>query len=41
MNELLSVAPMMDLTDKHFRRLLRMITKKTILYTEMVNICDI
>lgn len=36
MDELLSVAPMMEVTDRHFRRLLRFLTKKTILYTEMV-----
>jgi tRNA-dihydrouridine synthase A len=32
----LSVAPMMDCTDRHFRRLLREVTKRTRLYTEMV-----
>jgi len=32
----LSVAPMMDWTDRHFRYLLRQITQKTLLYTEMV-----
>lgn len=32
----LSVAPMMDWTDRHFRYLLRQITHKTLLYTEMV-----
>lgn len=32
----LSVAPMMDWTDRHFRYLLRQITRKTLLYTEMV-----
>ncbi|PJZ68171.1 tRNA dihydrouridine(20/20a) synthase DusA [Leptospira perolatii] len=31
-----SVAPMMDWTDRHFRTFLRFITKKTLLYTEMV-----
>lgn len=35
-DERLSVAPMLDLTDRHFRRLLREITKKTVLYTEMI-----
>ncbi len=32
----LSVAPMMDRTDRHFRYLLRAITRETLLYTEMV-----
>ena len=32
----LSVAPMMDWTDRHFRYLLRQITRETLLYTEMV-----
>lgn len=32
----LSVAPMMDRTDRHFRAFLRRITKRTLLYTEMV-----
>lgn len=32
----LSVAPMMDLTDRHCRVLLRQITRRTLLYSEMV-----
>ena len=32
----LSVAPMMDRTDRHFRYLMRQISKKTLLYSEMV-----
>ncbi len=32
----LSVAPMMDRTDRHYRRMMRCITKRTLLYTEMV-----
>lgn len=32
----LSVAPMMDYTDRHFRYLLRLITRHTLLYTEMI-----
>lgn len=32
----LSIAPMMDRTDRHFRYLLRQITRRTLLYTEMV-----
>ena len=31
-----SVAPMMDWTDRHYRYFIRQITKKTLLYTEMV-----
>lgn len=31
-----SVAPMMELTDRHCRTLMRILTKKAILYTEMV-----
>lgn len=33
---LLSVAPMMDVTDRHFRFLMRFITKHTLLYTPMI-----
>lgn len=32
----LSVAPMLDWTDRHFRRFLRGLTRRTLLYTEMV-----
>ncbi len=32
----LSVAPMMDWTDRHYRRFMRGITRRTLLYTEMV-----
>lgn len=32
----LSVAPMMDRTDRHFRYFMRLITRHTLLYTEMV-----
>ncbi|MCA9551797.1 MAG: tRNA dihydrouridine(20/20a) synthase DusA [Myxococcales bacterium] len=32
----LSVAPMMDRTDRHFRYLVRQITRETLLYTEMI-----
>ncbi len=32
----LSIAPMMDHTDRHFRYLLRLITRHTLLYTEMI-----
>ena len=35
-DERLSLAPMMDVTDAHFRRLIRLMTKKTVLYTEIV-----
>ena len=36
MDERLSIAPMMELTDPHYRMLMRFFTKKTVLYTEMV-----
>ncbi len=32
----LSIAPMMEWTDRHFRYLVRLISKRTLLYTEMV-----
>ncbi|MDX1387987.1 MAG: tRNA dihydrouridine(20/20a) synthase DusA, partial [Acidobacteriota bacterium] len=32
----LSVAPMMDRTDRHYRRFVREITRRTLLYTEMI-----
>ena len=32
----LSIAPMMDHTDKHFRYLIRLLTKYSVLYTEMI-----
>ena len=32
----LSVAPMMDCTDRHFRYLMRLVTRHALLYTEMV-----
>jgi tRNA-dihydrouridine synthase A len=32
----LSVAPMMDWTDRHFRRFLRELTRETLLYSEMI-----
>ena len=32
----LSVAPMMDRTDRHFRYFMRQITRKTLFYTEMI-----
>lgn len=32
----LSIAPMMDWTDRHYRFFMRQITKRTLLYTEMV-----
>src|SRR5688572_5961727 len=32
----ISVAPMMDRTDRHFRWLMRQITREALLYTEMV-----
>lgn len=35
---LLSVAPMMDRTDRHFRYLVRLISRNILLYTEMVTV---
>ena len=32
----LSVAPMMDRTDRHYRYFMRQITRHTLLYTEMI-----
>ena len=32
----ISIAPMLDWTDRHFRFFLRLITKKPLFYTEMV-----
>ena len=34
----MSVAPMMDWTDRHCRYLHRLLTRHTLLYTEMVNV---
>ena len=31
-----SIAPMMDCTDRHYRFMMRFLTRKTLLYTEMV-----
>ncbi|MBK1809376.1 tRNA dihydrouridine(20/20a) synthase DusA [Clostridium sp. YIM B02505] len=35
-NHIISVAPMVDKTDRHFRYFARLLTKKTLLYTEMI-----
>ena len=35
-NSKLSLAPMMEYTDRHFRHLVRLLSHKTLLYTEMV-----
>ena len=32
----LSIAPMMNHTDKHFRYFMRLLTKHSVLYTEMI-----
>ena len=37
LNRKISVAPMMDWTDRHCRHFLRLISKHSLLYTEMVN----
>ncbi len=36
LNRLFSIAPMMDYTDRHCRYFLRLISRRTLLYTEMV-----
>lgn len=36
MNRLLSIAPMMDWTCRHYRYFMRLITRHTLLYTEMI-----
>ena len=36
MNRKVSVAPMMDCTDRHERYFLRLISKNILLYTEMI-----
>ena len=36
MNRKVSVAPMMDCTDRHERFFLRLISKNALLYTEMI-----
>lgn len=35
--ELFSIAPMVDITDRHFRYFMRLLTKESFLYTEMLN----
>lgn len=35
-NHVISIAPMVDRTDRHFRYFARLLTKKTLLYTEMI-----
>ena len=37
-SRLLSVAPMIDRTDKHCRYFYRLLSKKTLLYTEMITV---
>ena len=32
----ISIAPMIDVTDRHFRYFTRLLTKKAMLYTEMI-----
>jgi tRNA-dihydrouridine synthase A len=36
MEEGISIAPMMEMTDSHWRMMMRGITRKIVLYTEMV-----
>ena len=35
--ERISIAPMVDVTDNYFRYLMRILTKRSFLYTEMLN----
>jgi len=35
--ELLAIAPMVDVSNKYFRFLMRQLTRKSYLYTEMLN----
>ena len=35
-SEIISIAPMLDWTDRHYRYMMRLITKHTTLYTEMI-----
>lgn len=37
-NRKICIAPMLDWTDRHYRYMMRLITKKTMLYTEMVTL---
>ncbi|MCF6292307.1 MAG: tRNA dihydrouridine(20/20a) synthase DusA [Robiginitomaculum sp.] len=37
-NNNLSIAPMMDWSDRHYRSFMRLITKRTVLYTEMLTV---
>ena len=37
----LSIAPMLEITTKHFMNFMRLLTKETLLYTEMINIGQI
>ena len=35
-SEIISIAPMLDWTDRHYRYMMRLITRHAMLYTEMV-----
>lgn len=37
----ISIAPMVDVTDKHFRMFCRLLTKRAVLYTEMISAASI
>ncbi|QIV94774.1 tRNA dihydrouridine(20/20a) synthase DusA [Allofrancisella frigidaquae] len=37
-NRKICIAPMLDWTDRHYRYMMRLITKKTMLYTEMITL---
>ena len=36
-NKIVAIAPMLDITDIYFRHLVRLLTKKATLYTEMIS----
>lgn len=36
-NKIVSIAPMIDVSNTHFRYFMRLITKKAVLYTEMLH----
>src|SRR5689334_17695723 len=37
----IAIAPMMDCTDRHYRYFMRLISKNTLLYTEMIHVNQI
>ena len=37
----LSIAPMLEITTKHYMNFMRLITKKTLIYSEMINVNEV